>query len=208
VLRRGSELEGFITLHTYSQLWVHAFGHQKGQYPTDWRDLARTGKRAARALYKLYQTKYKIGSGADALYPASGGSDDWAKDRARVKFVYLLELRPSEEEWDGFILDEDQLLPTAEETWEGVKVVAKEILRRSSRPFAGQTTPLPVPEVAAPAEEESSSSSACQDRRYSCSRWSKRSRSGVENCLTVRQFMKEQCKLSCSKRFDGFCQLM
>ena len=93
------------------------------------------GKKAAHALGKLYGTKYKIGSGADALYPAAGGSDDWAKDRAGVKYVYLLELRPDETEWDGFILNERDLLPTARETWEGVKVIAHEILRRSARPF-------------------------------------------------------------------------
>lgn len=28
--------------------------------------------------------------------PSSGGSDDWAKSKAGVKFVYLLELRPGE----------------------------------------------------------------------------------------------------------------
>lgn len=29
-------------------------------------------------------------------YPASGGSEDWAKESAKIKFVYLLELRPDE----------------------------------------------------------------------------------------------------------------
>lgn len=29
--------------------------------------------------------------------PSAGGSDDWAKAKAGVKFVYLLELRPGEE---------------------------------------------------------------------------------------------------------------
>lgn len=29
-------------------------------------------------------------------YPASGGSEDWAKESANIKYVYLLELRPDE----------------------------------------------------------------------------------------------------------------
>lgn len=64
---------------------------------------------------------------------------------AKVKYVYLLELRPDEKsenlskhgvfpfstDWDGFILDEKELIPTARETWEGMKVVANAILQRS-----------------------------------------------------------------------------
>lgn len=44
--------------------------------------------------------------------------------------MYLLELRPEENVWDGFILDADQILPTARETWEGVKVVVNSVLKR------------------------------------------------------------------------------
>lgn len=62
--------------------------------------------------------------------PAAGGSDDWSKSKAGIKYVYLLELRPEENVWDGFILDADQILPTARETWEGVKVVVHSVLKR------------------------------------------------------------------------------
>lgn len=40
--------------------------------------------------------QFVVGSGADTLYPAAGGSDDWSKEKAQVKYVYLLELRPEE----------------------------------------------------------------------------------------------------------------
>lgn len=49
--------------------------------------------------------------------------EDWAKQTATIKYVYLLELRPDEKNWDGFILNEEQLIPTAQETWAGIKVV-------------------------------------------------------------------------------------
>ncbi|KAK6019974.1 zinc carboxypeptidase, partial [Ostertagia ostertagi] len=96
----------------------------------NWYDV---GKKAARALEKVYGTKYVVGSGADTLYPASGGSEDWAKHAGGVKYVYLLELRPDEKNWDGFILGESELVPTARETWEGVKVVASAVLDRVRR---------------------------------------------------------------------------
>lgn len=41
----------------------------------------------------------------------------------------MLELRPGEEEWDGFLLDRRQLIPTGRETWEGVKAVVNAVLQ-------------------------------------------------------------------------------
>lgn len=48
---------------------------------------------------------------------ASGGSEDWAKGKGRVKYSYLFELRPQEQVWDGFLLPENQVtLPKTEDT--------------------------------------------------------------------------------------------
>ncbi|VDM22977.1 unnamed protein product [Wuchereria bancrofti] len=131
--RYRGRIDAFITLHTYSQLWIHPYGHRKDTYPGDIQDLYKVGKNATDALSKLYGTKYIVGSGADTLYPASGGSEDWAKQTAGIKYVYLLELRPDEKNWDGFILDERQLIPTATETWAGIRVVADAVIERANR---------------------------------------------------------------------------
>lgn len=71
--------------------------------------------------------------------PAAGGSDDWSKSRAGIKYVYLLELRPEEHVFDGFILDTEQLIPCGRETWAGVRVVADRILEiKKLLPSAGK----------------------------------------------------------------------
>lgn len=44
-------------------------------------------------------------------------------------YVFYLCLPPFSD-WDGFILDEKELIPTARETWEGVRVVAEAVLDR------------------------------------------------------------------------------
>ncbi|VDD95629.1 unnamed protein product, partial [Enterobius vermicularis] len=131
--RYRGRIDAFVTLHTYSQIWIHPYGHKKDTYPIDIQDLYDVGKKATTALSKLYGTRYVLGSGADTLYPASGGSEDWAKQSAGIKYVYLLELRPDEKNWDGFILEERQLIPTAAETWAGVRVVADEVIVRARR---------------------------------------------------------------------------
>ncbi|KAF7635042.1 Peptidase_M14 domain-containing protein [Meloidogyne graminicola] len=124
------KLDAFITLHTYSQMWIHPFNHERRNFPSDIEDLQTIGRRGVRAIEDVYGTKYRFGTGADILYPSAGGSDDWAKAKANVKYVYLLELRPGEEEWDGFLLDRRQLIPTGKETWEGVKVVVDAVIKR------------------------------------------------------------------------------
>jgi len=125
-----NDIQAVITMHTYSQIWIHPYGHVRSAYPPDVQDLHDTGIKAADAIKKVYGTQYKVGSGADTLYPASGGSDDWSKSKAGIKYVYLLELRPEDNVVDGFIMDPRYLLPTGKETWEGVKVVVNSVLKK------------------------------------------------------------------------------
>uniref|UniRef100_A0A5S6QAR0 ShKT domain-containing protein n=1 Tax=Trichuris muris TaxID=70415 RepID=A0A5S6QAR0_TRIMR len=133
ITNRNGEFAAFLTLHSYSQIWMYPFGHKRQVYSSDVRQLRDTALRASRALYSVYKTRYEVGTGADLLYPASGGSDDWAKAVAGIKYSYLLELRPHRDSWQGFLLDESHILPTGKETWEGIKVVADEVLSATSR---------------------------------------------------------------------------
>ncbi|CAI4225319.1 unnamed protein product [Auanema sp. JU1783] len=187
--RYAGRIEGFITLHTYSQIWIHPYGHKKDSYPGDIQELYDVGKKAAKALQNVYGTKYIVGSGADTLYPASGGSEDWTKYVAKVKYVYLLELRPDEKNWDGFILDEKELIPTARETWEGVKVVARAIVENKNTTTVAPTTKK--------YRFGNGSEGSCYDLRHACKRWVAERE---QLCNTVPIFMRENCAYSC-----GYC---
>lgn len=37
--RYRGRIDGFVTLHTYSQIWIHPYGHRKDSYPGDVQDL-------------------------------------------------------------------------------------------------------------------------------------------------------------------------
>uniref|UniRef100_A0A1I7W5M2 ShKT domain-containing protein n=1 Tax=Loa loa TaxID=7209 RepID=A0A1I7W5M2_LOALO len=187
--RYRGRIDAFITLHTYSQLWIHPYGHRKDTYPGDIQDLYEVGKNATNALSKLYGTKYVVGSGADTLYPASGGSEDWAKQTAGIKYVYLLELRPDEKNWDGFILDERQLIPTATETWAGIRVVADAVIERAYRKNARINGT-----IRQQYRFGNGSTGSCYDLRHACKRWVREKES---ICQTVPIFMREQCAYSC-----------
>ncbi|KAI6178436.1 hypothetical protein M3Y98_00500700 [Aphelenchoides besseyi] len=133
----NGQLKTFLTFHSYSQILMFPFGHASNTYPADVDELRNTAQRAAYALQSLYGIKYTVGTGADTLYPASGGSEDWAKGRMGVKYSFLFELRPDDSVADGFLLPESQIIPTCRETWEAVKTIASQTLRYSGiRPIA------------------------------------------------------------------------
>ena len=67
---------------------------------------------------------YCEGTAADIQYPASGGSDDWARGVAGIKWVYLIELP---DKHHGFLLPTRQILPTATDNMEGLDRLATKI---------------------------------------------------------------------------------
>uniref|UniRef100_A0A1I8AGL9 Zinc carboxypeptidase A 1 n=1 Tax=Steinernema glaseri TaxID=37863 RepID=A0A1I8AGL9_9BILA len=134
-------VKGFISFHSYSQLWLIPYGHRKRAYPQDYTTALRPlALKATRALHELYGTKYAVGTGADLMYEASGASHDYAKGTLHIPYAYLVELRPKNTLFgNGFLLPENEILGTAEETFEAVKVVADEIIAQFSQPIVRPT---------------------------------------------------------------------
>ena len=64
------------------------------------------------------------GTAAEIQYPASGGSDDWARGVAGIKWVYLIELP---DKHHGFLLPTRKILPTATNNMEGLDRLATKI---------------------------------------------------------------------------------
>lgn len=46
------------------------------------------GNEAAAAMKKVGGASYEVGPAGATLYPASGGSDDWAKGKLLVQSIY------------------------------------------------------------------------------------------------------------------------
>ncbi|CAG9537106.1 unnamed protein product [Cercopithifilaria johnstoni] len=176
ISKRRDTIKAFLTFHSYSQILMYPFGHRQRTYTTDVADLRNTALQAANALRAAYGTEYTVGTGADTLYPASGGAEDWAKGRMGIKYSYLFELRPDGEVWNGFLLDESQIIPTAREAFEAVKVIAN----RASAMFTPKNLPDETKE--------------CTDTEPFCAYWTQHG-----YCATW-EVMRRICARSC-----GFC---
>ncbi len=57
---------------------------------------------------------------------AGGSSMDWAYGVAKIPYTFLLELR--DQGRHGFLLPARDILPTAEETWQGIVAAADAIV--------------------------------------------------------------------------------
>ncbi|XP_069812361.1 carboxypeptidase A2-like [Dendropsophus ebraccatus] len=122
-IRRHGKIKGFISIHNYSQLLLLPYGY-KCTTPAHFTELNNVGKAAASALSSLYGTQYKVGTICSTIYQASGGSIDWTYDIG-IKYSFAFELRDTG--FYGFLLPANQILPTAQETWLGLKKILEHI---------------------------------------------------------------------------------
>ncbi|XP_062956639.1 carboxypeptidase A4 isoform X2 [Cynocephalus volans] len=113
----------FIDLHSYSQLLMYPYGYTIRKAP-DGDELDEVARRAARALASLSGTEYQVGPTCTTIYPASGSSVDWAYDHG-IKYAFTFELRDTGHY--GFLLPANQIIPTAEETWLGLKTIIEHV---------------------------------------------------------------------------------
>ncbi|XP_031440130.1 carboxypeptidase B [Clupea harengus] len=120
IRKNKSIIKAYITVHSYSQLLLFPYSYSY-QLAADHAELMHLAEAATSALTSLYGTQYTPGPGATTIYPAAGGSDDWAYDLG-VKYSYTFELRDTGRY--GFLLPESQIKPTCEETMLAVKYIA------------------------------------------------------------------------------------
>jgi len=108
-------------------MWLLPWGFSESR-PEDFSELYSLAKIGARAIQKVHNTTYLIGSVPDLLALASGTSQDWAKGVSGVNYSYTIEIRGAGER--GIILPSKQIIPTSEETWAGILAAASELANR------------------------------------------------------------------------------
>ncbi|NP_001002217.1 carboxypeptidase A4 precursor [Danio rerio] len=117
LIKGHGNFKSFISIHSYSQLLMYPYGYTCTNIP-DQSELHAVGTAAIKELMSLYNTKYQVGSICKIIYQASGGSIDWTYNIG-IKYSFAFELRDTG--LYGFLLPANQIIPTAEETWLGLK---------------------------------------------------------------------------------------
>uniref|UniRef100_A0A8C5R1B5 Carboxypeptidase O n=1 Tax=Leptobrachium leishanense TaxID=445787 RepID=A0A8C5R1B5_9ANUR len=118
-----SDIICYLSIHSYSQLILTAYGYTT-ELPKNYNETVKVAQMAASELKKIHGTDYLAGTFAEQLYKASGTSQDWLCNQG-IDFSYTLELRDNGT--NQFILPEDQIRPTCEETMAAVMTIIEYI---------------------------------------------------------------------------------
>ncbi|ELR17113.1 zinc carboxypeptidase superfamily protein [Acanthamoeba castellanii str. Neff] len=123
-------VKGYADIHSYSQLWMSQWGWTTAEVPKDFttqNDLSKCMLALAVAAIKATHGKvYGYGPSAKVIYVASGGADDWTYGARNVTWSYSVELRDTGRY--GFVLPASEIVPTGQETFAAVRVMANYIL--------------------------------------------------------------------------------
>ncbi|XP_063877533.1 carboxypeptidase B-like [Scylla paramamosain] len=127
VLREADRTKAYITFHSYGQMILHPWGYTSKATPANNMELKRVGNAMATAIQKQQRKRYDVGSAAEVLYAAAGGSDDWAAGVAKIPLSYTIELRDTGS--GGFLLPTSQITPTITDAWVAMNTLAKEVMK-------------------------------------------------------------------------------
>ncbi|KAL2087972.1 hypothetical protein ACEWY4_016800 [Coilia grayii] len=116
---RSKDFLCFLSIHSYSQMILVPYAHPNIKAP-NYDELMEVANDAAKAIKAVHGMDYIVGSSVDLLYPAGGTSIGWARFMG-IPYSFTFELRDKGEH--GFVLPEDQIQPTCEEAYEGVRAI-------------------------------------------------------------------------------------
>jgi len=125
IMKSNSDYDSFLTIHTYGLWWFTPWGYSSTVLPADYNEMMTHVTKAKDAIKASHSkgSTFVIGSSAQILYEAAGGSDDWAKGVANIKHSCTLELRPGQTGVDssyGFLLPADRINDAGLETVAGI----------------------------------------------------------------------------------------
>ncbi|KAK0661827.1 Metallocarboxypeptidase A-like protein [Lasiodiplodia hormozganensis] len=111
----------YMDWHSYSQLWMTPYGYTCSTLPAANAELQSISGGAVAAIEAVYGTQFEYGPICQTIYQASGSSVDYSNDVVRSTYTFTAELRDTGRY--GFVLPANQIRPTSEEMWAGMKYV-------------------------------------------------------------------------------------
>lgn len=136
---RGTDIQGFVDIHAYSQLWMWPYGWTSSTHTQDHQVQATCAAATAAAILATHGTEFQVGPIASTVYEAGGSAVDWAYTALGVKFAYAAELR-DHGRW-GFLLPAEEIAPSGEELLAGLAALASCIVRTQAGQPQGHGNP-------------------------------------------------------------------
>jgi carboxypeptidase A4 len=120
-LSETTGIKFFVDWHSYSQLILLPYGYscnaiaENNDYQME---LAAGVESAIRSVNGL---EFVYGPTCPTIYQTSGVSMDWGYDIAKAELSWGFELRPATAGQGGFVIPPENIIPSGEEIWAGMK---------------------------------------------------------------------------------------
>jgi len=128
IQRRASSLHTVTTVHSYGNMWMFPWGNTVNHQGrvcdrvSDHAELMRVADITANAIQAVYNTRWSRGNSCEVIYETTGGTDDWAKGVANVKYAFCPELRGN-----NFVIAASQIPLSFNEFFRGIVAMADAI---------------------------------------------------------------------------------
>ncbi len=103
-----------VSYHSYSQLCLHPWGYTPNVLTQSHTVLTALANKYVKLVHGVHGVRYTPGPAAYTIYQTNGDFTDYAYGRHGV-LAFTPELRPASAAEGGFLLPEEQILPTVEE---------------------------------------------------------------------------------------------
>jgi len=113
-------IDTLITVHSYGQYLLYPYNFDLTSKPANFELHDELGQQMYDAIKALYGTEFTFGQGGQTIYVCSGVTADWTAGVAGIPINWTIELRDQGEY--GFLLPEDQIVPSGEEFLAALKV--------------------------------------------------------------------------------------
>jgi len=128
-----------IDIHAYTQMVLSSWAYTNDPHPRQ-AEFSALGQKMKNAIEARHGMGYKEGQLSTTLYMASGIMADYSTSLGALGYVY--ELRPTGGGVAGFAPPASEILPTAEECFDGI-MVAIEHAKSTTQPTPTPTPPTP-----------------------------------------------------------------
>lgn len=128
LVRLGPTLGATVTIHSYGNMWMFPWGNTVNyagntcDLAADHNDMMVVAVATANAIEATYGTSWARGNSCVVIYATTGGTDDYAKGVANVKYAFCPELRGN-----SFVISNTQIPLSFNEVWNGVVAMCNSI---------------------------------------------------------------------------------
>lgn len=126
--RNKNTVKLYVSIHSYSQMLLFPFSYTQ-DLAENHDDLLAMVEEAAHQIKRYYKNNYKYGSGAQTIYLAPGGSDDWAYNLG-IKYSFTFELQDKGRY--GFLLPSSEIPKACNEALLAFKIIALRVIEKTA----------------------------------------------------------------------------